>query len=103
MLDRELSQEEVGRFLQRHGKRGEKTMSVLRKQADFAGAIDHPVGKIIFKDIMIKMDTILERIILEKAKDPNDLSLYEALREIVLDWARKIALYETTKHQIKES
>lgn len=102
IIEREITIEDVGRFLQRHGKRGEQTMSVLRKQADFAGAIDHPVGKILFDDIMKRMDRLLEKIVTEKEKDPNDISLYEALKEIVLDWSKRIVLYENAKLKIKE-
>lgn len=97
-----VTKEELERFIQKHGKNSSKMLSILGKGQQFVNAIESPVGAEIMGEVLIKLESLLELIINEKA-DAKNLAEYRVLREIANNWVNKINDHLNRVEEVKKS
>jgi len=97
----ELTYQDIQNFLALHGQKGAKTLSLLGQLSDFRQAINDPVGQILIKDLMTKMEALLPNIVLMKASDVEKAE-YRAYLNLFMDWINKINKYRNLKTKIKQ-
>ena len=100
-FEQEITVAGIEKFLSVHGQRGAKTLSLAGKQRGFIEALSSDVGQEILKDVMVKMEILLENIIQEKSTN-KERAEYRNLRDIFNRWAKKIMLFEEAKKKIQE-
>jgi len=99
--ENEITIEGIEKFLSIHGQRGAKTLSLAGKQRPFIEALSSKMGQELLRDMMVRMEVILDKII-EETVSKEELAEYRVLRDIFKKWAKRIMIFEETKKKIKE-
>jgi hypothetical protein len=100
--DEKLDAASVQKFLAIHGKKGVKTLSLLGKNQPFYNAMQSDVGQEILRDVMRKMEILLDKIVAMKASD-YEVMEYKTLKGLLLNWSERINAFVNAKKKIKES
>ena len=99
--ENEITIDSIEKFLAIHGQRGAKTLSLAGKQRPFIEALSSEIGQELLRDLMVRMEVILDKII-EETVTKVELAEYRVLRDIFNKWAKRIMIFEETKKKIKE-
>lgn len=91
--------DKLNKFVANHGERAGRIINILAKQAKFKKALETEVGQEIFSDVLISMESLLEKIIIETATKEEKAD-FRALRMIAERWQDKLADYNKTILQI---
>jgi hypothetical protein len=96
-----LSQEEVKQFLEKHGTRGTKALSILGKIQDFKQAYETEIGREILTYFIEMHDVLLDKIVNLQATDEEKIK-YSTLRDYISFVSQRIVKYDIIENQIKE-
>ena len=89
MADPKFTTEELNAYLLKEGKSAKKVVSVLAKNSEFMEAMGTPVGREILKDVMARMEAILD-LIVEEQDDADIRAELRALKHITNTWAQRV-------------
>jgi hypothetical protein len=82
-------------------------MELAGKYRPFADALRSEVGRELLRDVMVKMEILLEAIIQDKP--PKKMTMdqvkaeYRVLRDILNRWSEKVHKYDATIQKMKEA
>lgn len=93
------NQDAINRFLETHGQRAVRVISVLAKRSKFKEAIESEVGRELMADVLSNMEDILDKIINETATDTEKAD-FRAYRGIANKWQDRLAAYNKAVLQI---
>lgn len=95
-----LSAADVGAFLQTHGTKGTKTLSLLGRNQPAYEAVTSPVGQVILRKVMAQMENILEKI--TNLEDTAEERIeYKVLKSCFDDWVGIINTQQKAANKIK--
>jgi hypothetical protein len=80
---------EFNDYLLKEGKSAKKIISVLAKNSAFMAAMGTSIGQEILKDVVIRMEEILDLIVEEK-DDADIRAELRALKHITNTWAQRV-------------
>lgn len=100
-FEQEITIETINKFRSIHGQSGAKTLSLAGKYLVFTEALSSEIGQEILRDVMIKMEILLEKII-EETASKKEHAEYRVLKDIFNRWAKKIAIFEEAQKKIRE-
>ena len=102
----EITPQTLERFTRKHGaKNCTRIMSVLGKKAAFYEAIRTDLGRELLKDIITKLEILLDKQIEDSSDDPmtqNDKAEYRVLKNLADTWALRISRYRSQVQKLKE-
>lgn len=101
----EITPETIERYAKKHGSSScARIMSVLGKKQPFYEAIRTEIGQELLKDVIQKLEILLEKSILDDVKDPmtdNDKAEYRILKNLAETWAGRIHTYRNKVKKLK--
>ncbi|MHC4728106.1 MAG: hypothetical protein ACYS17_12860 [Planctomycetota bacterium] len=101
-LNIDLKLSDIERHKQRHGPRKTaQIMSRLGKKHKFVEAVKTPVGEQLLKDMMVRMDDLLEKNLRQKMTDRERIE-YEVLEKLSETWISRIYSYLQTANLLTE-
>jgi hypothetical protein len=97
-----VTADQLANYLKSTGRTGSRTIQVLGKYQSFMDAIGSSLGQEILADAIKRHDMLLDRIASLDATD-GEKGEYKALREVILRWSEKIAVYEANLKNLNDS
>ena len=94
--------DQIEKFLNTHGHKAAKIISVLAKRAKFKAAIETDIGQELLADALASMEELLDKIIMEKATT-REKADFRALRIITGKWMDKIAAYNRAVFKVENN
>ena len=85
----EVTPEGVNKFLATHGTQGAKTLSLLGKGEKFYNTITSEMGQLLLNDLMVRMETLLIKIVGLTATDEEKIE-YKLAKDLFDKWVAKI-------------
>lgn len=102
-MDFRLNDEQIASFQKKHGKAGSKILSAMGSTYHpFYVAIQTDIGQELLKDSLSRMESLLEKIVNEKATN-KDIADYRATQRIVRTWSKKIEAYMKIMQEIAKA
>jgi len=89
-------------YMRLHGKKAEKVIEILARNAAFMDAIDSALGRELLKDVLDRMESKVNLIFDEK-DTPKDRAEFRAYKAIVSDWTKRINETRSASQTYKES
>ena len=97
-----VNSQQLEKFLNTHGQKAAKVVSVLAKRSKFKTAVETDIGQELLIDALASMEELLESIIMEKAT-AKDKATFRALRMITTKWIDKIAAYNREVYKVENN
>ena len=94
---------DIERFSKRHGpRRTSQILSILGKRQNLYDALISEVGLALFKQTMDETDALFDKIL--SGKNTNgDVVKYNILKDLITEWARKLATYDKFKLKLTQT
>ena len=97
-----ITLEDIESFTNRHGaRRTSQLLSVLGKRQPLYDALHSEVGYTLFKETMEQIDILFYKI-LDGKNTPDDIVKYNVMKQLITEWARKLATYEKFKLKLTQ-
>lgn len=97
----EITPADIEKFAAVHGKtKASKTLALLNKNSKFHLAVASELGQELLRELMIKSDMLLLKIIDNKATD-DEKAEYRVVSDIFSRWAKKIGDYQKLRNKVK--
>lgn len=96
-----IRDDKLRKYLEKFGKRGEMTLSVLGKDIDFIEALNSEIGHELLKDLAERHERLLNVISEIKATDEEKIE-YLVVRRMLLEWGSKISNYNKKIDEIQK-
>jgi hypothetical protein len=99
--DIEITPKVIEDYVARHNSKScARVMSVLGKKQPFYQAIRSEIGKELLKDVIVRMETLLEKAIDDEITD-KEKAEYRVLKGLAETWATRIHGYLGKIHKLK--
>lgn len=97
-----ITLEDIEAFARKHGpRRTSQILSILGKRQHLYDALTSEVGQALFKQTMDEIDGLFSKIV-DGQNTNGDVVKYNILKDIITDWARKLATYDKFKLQLTQ-
>lgn len=96
----EITPAAIAKFLEVHGKRGMKTLSILGRTKDTYNFVSSDIGRELLGDTMNQMEILLEKIIDMTAKEEEKIE-YRVLSKFFKTLTNKVGLYLENQRKIR--
>ena len=96
-----IRDDKLRKYLEKFGKRGEMTLSVLGKDIDFIEALNSEIGHELLKDLAERHERLLNVISEIKATDEEKIE-YLVVRRMLSEWGSKISNYNKKIDEIQK-
>lgn len=96
----EITPATIEKFLQTHGKRGLKTLSLLGRNHDIYEFAASDIGRSLMSDLMIQMEKLLDKIIDGTAKEEETIE-YRVTSKFYINLTEKIGRYLALQKKVK--
>jgi len=97
-----ITLEDIERFSAKHGpRRTTQILSILGKRQHLYDALHSEVGQALFKQTMDEVDVLFSKI-LDGQNTPEDVVKYNILKDLITEWARKLATYDKFKLKLTQ-
>jgi len=93
---------QIEKFLNTHGQKAAKVITVLAKRAKFKTAIETDIGQELLIDSLTEMEDLLDKIINETATKIEKAD-FRSLRKITNRWIDRIARYNKAVYKIENN
>lgn len=104
--DINITPETIENYTKKHGSQScARIMSVLGKKQPFYEAIRTDIGQELLKDVIQKMEILLEKAIVDDPTNPMtdaDKAEYRVLKNLAETWANRIHSYRGKIQKLKE-
>jgi len=95
----EVTPQGVEKFLATHGQKGAKTLSMLGRGERFYNTITSEIGQILLNDLMVKMESLLIKIVGLSATDEEKVE-YKLAKDLFDKWVMKIYKHRETANKL---
>ena len=102
MDHKDVSPNEIERFIAKDRGKAKRILSVLGKNQQFLNAVKSPIGQELLNDGIERMELLLEKIVNEEA-DEKEKAEFRCYREITTVWADKIFQHQKAIEEIKNA
>ena len=97
----EITPADIEKFVAVHGKtKASKTLGWLNKNSMFYQVISSEMGQTLLKELMVKSDTLLLKIV-ENTADVNEKAEYRVVSDLFNQWVKKIGSYQKAQNRVK--
>jgi len=97
-----ITLEDIESFSAKHGpRRTTQILSILGKRQHLYDALLSEVGQALFKQTMDEVDFLFNKH-LDGQATPEDIDKYNILKDLITDWARKLATYDKFKLKLTQ-
>lgn len=97
-----ITLEDIERFSAKHGpRRTTQILSILGKRQHLYDALRSEVGQALFKQTMDEIDALFSKI-LDGQNTPEDVVKYNIMKDLITEWARKLATYDKFKLKLTQ-
>lgn len=102
----EITPQTIAEFSQKHSPNHcNRLLSVLGKNKAFYNAVSSEIGQELLKDIVFKMEYLIERQIYETETDPAKAAIeradYRCYKELLDKWSSRISNYIEKTNKLK--
>jgi hypothetical protein len=97
----EITPADIEKFTAVHGRtKASRTLALLNRGSKFSIAIASELGQEFLKELMVKSDLLLLKIIDNKATE-DEKAEYRVVSDIFNRWAKKIGDYQKLRNKVK--
>ncbi len=101
MAENTVTAEQLAQYLNRRGKFGAKTLSILGHYRPFVDAINSDIGKQLLRDAISIYEELLSKVG-NLTATPEETMKYAAVREIIMRWSDRLAIYEKNLAEVQK-
>ena len=97
-----MEHSKVNEFLETHGERAARVLSLLGRKKIAVDAIQSEIGQVFLGKSLLRMESILDKII-DEQDTPQDRADFRAHRDLVESLAREIKEYQENLNKVNSN